>query len=403
MLRENGIAMDDGSAARLATDHFTVTTTTANAAKVYQHMEFVRQCLFPDMDVQLISTTETWAQYAIAGPNSRKLLQKIVDPAFDISNAGFPFMACGTIPICGGLRAQLFRISFSVELAFELAVPARYGDALMRKLTAEGAEFNITPYGTEALGVMRIAKGHAAGNELNGTTNTPNLGYNDRACTAKNGGERMGETPRLVSPMTKLTVTVEVVSAHFIDPEGRVCVHNLTAITALGGTVPRLETAGNLTLTENPDIALANLAARRGHVSACQQHLAALVNSAVPGPGKAVLHHPEAAFWIGPDQWMVGAPFARHEDLAAQLKTRLGDAALVTDQTVAWVCFDLRGDGIEDVMALLCALNVTAMQTGDASRTVIHHLGCFVIRRDPANWVRILGPRASAGSLHHAI
>lgn len=116
MLREDGIAMDDGTAARLSEDQFVVTTTTANAAKVYQHMEFVRQCLMPDADVQLISTTEAWAQYAVAGPNSRRLLQKIVDPDHDISNEAFPFMACANITVCGGLRARLFRISFSGEL-----------------------------------------------------------------------------------------------------------------------------------------------------------------------------------------------------------------------------------------------------------------------------------------------
>ncbi len=294
MLREDGIAMDDGTAARLAEDHFIVTTTTANAAKVYQHMEFLRQCLFPDMDVQLISTTEAWAQYAVAGPNSRKLLQKIVDPEFDISNDAFPFMGCGNITVCGGLRARLFRISFSGELAFEIAVPSRYGDALMRRLMTDGKEFNVTPYGTEALGVMRIEKGHAAGNELNGTTTALNLGMGrmvskakdsigsvlsereglnqddalkqigikplnpDDKITAgghlmaatgpvdaardqgyvtsagfspslshmiglgflKNGSERLGEKMRLVSPVTDLTVDVEIVSAHFVDPEG---------------------------------------------------------------------------------------------------------------------------------------------------------------------------------------
>ena len=174
MLREDGIAMDDGTAARLAEDHFVVTTTTANALPVYRHMEFVRQCLYPDMDVQLISTTEAWAQYAVAGPNSRKLLSKIVDQ--DMSNEAFPFMACANITICGGLRARLFRISFSGELAYEIAVPTAYGDALMRRIIEAGAEFDVTPYGTEALGVMRIEKGHAAGNELNGTTTALNLG-----------------------------------------------------------------------------------------------------------------------------------------------------------------------------------------------------------------------------------
>ncbi|WP_299686021.1 sarcosine oxidase subunit alpha family protein [uncultured Tateyamaria sp.] len=294
MLREDGIAMDDGTAARLAEDHFVVTTTTANAGKVYQHMEFVRQCLMPEADVQLISTTEAWAQYAVAGPNSRKLLQKIVDAEYDISNDAFPFMACGNITVCGGLRARLFRISFSGELAFEIAVPARYGDALMRKLMTEGEAFDVTPYGTEALGAMRIEKGHAAGNELNGTTTALNLGMGRMVSKTKDsigsklserpglntadalvqvglrpvdaadkitagghlmhadgpvdaahdqgyvtsaaysptlghmiglgflkdGANRHGETLRLVSPVTDLTVNVEIVSAHFVDPEG---------------------------------------------------------------------------------------------------------------------------------------------------------------------------------------
>ena len=174
MLREDGILMDDGTAARLADDHFVVTTTTANAVSVYRHMEFVRQCLCPEIDVQLISTTEAWAQYAVAGPNARKVLQKIVDQ--DISNAAFPFMACANITVCGGLRARLFRISFSGELAYEIAVPTMYGDASIRRIMEAGAEFDITPYGTEALGVLRIEKGHAAGNELNGTMTALNLG-----------------------------------------------------------------------------------------------------------------------------------------------------------------------------------------------------------------------------------
>ena len=176
MLREDGIVMDDGTTARLGETHFVMTTTTANAVSVFRHMEFARQCLWPDLDVQIISTTEAWAQFAVAGPNSRKVLELIVDSEFDISNEGFPFMACGEITVCGGLRARLFRISFSGELAYEIAVPTRYGDALIRRLMKVGEEFDITPYGTEALGVMRIEKGHAAGNELNGTTTALDLG-----------------------------------------------------------------------------------------------------------------------------------------------------------------------------------------------------------------------------------
>ena len=176
MLREDGIVMDDGTTARLGEQHYVMTTTTANAGPVYRHLEFCRQCLWPDLDVHLISTTDGWAQFAVAGPNSRKLLQKIVDPEYDISNEAFPFMGCAEITVCNGTPARLFRISFSGELAYEIAVPARYGDSIVRVLMAAGENFKVTPYGTEALGVMRIEKGHAAGNELTGTTTAMDLG-----------------------------------------------------------------------------------------------------------------------------------------------------------------------------------------------------------------------------------
>ena len=128
------------------------------------------------MDVHLISTTDGWAQFSVAGPNSRNLLRKIVDENHDISNQAFPYMACGEITACGGVPARLFRISFSGELAYEIAVPASYGRSMMAALMAAGEEYHAAPYGVEALGVMRIEKGHPAGNELNGQTTALNLG-----------------------------------------------------------------------------------------------------------------------------------------------------------------------------------------------------------------------------------
>ena len=176
MLREDGMVMDDGTTARLSENHFVMTTTTANAVNVYRHLQFCHQCLWPDLDVHMISVTEQFAQYAVAGPNSRKLLQKVIDSDCDISNEAFPYMGAGEITICGGIPARLFRISFSGELAYEIAVQTRYGDSLMRALMEAGKEFNVVPYGTEALGVMRIEKGHAAGPELNGQTSAYDLG-----------------------------------------------------------------------------------------------------------------------------------------------------------------------------------------------------------------------------------
>lgn len=184
MLREDGFAWDDGTCARLSDDHYVVTTTTAHAGTIFRHMEFCRQCLWPDLEVQLISTTDAWAQFSVAGPKARALLERVVD-GFDLSNEAFPFMACSELTICGGLRARLFRISFSGELAYEIAVPARYGDALMAKLVEVGADLGATPYGTEALGVLRIEKGHPAGNELNGQTTAQMLGLGKFVSTKK--------------------------------------------------------------------------------------------------------------------------------------------------------------------------------------------------------------------------
>ncbi|ARE41347.1 Sarcosine oxidase alpha subunit [Rhodovulum sp. P5] len=175
MLREDGFLYDDGTCARLADTHYVVTTTTANAGLVYRNMEFARQCLWPDLDVHLISTTDAWAQIAVAGPNARDLLARVVD-GFELSNDAFPFMACAELTVCGGLRARLFRISFSGELAYELAVPARYGHALMQRLMEGGADLGVTPYGTEALSVLRIEKGHCAGAEINGQTTAAMIG-----------------------------------------------------------------------------------------------------------------------------------------------------------------------------------------------------------------------------------
>jgi len=207
MLREDGLVMDDGTTARLDENHFIMTTTTVNAERVYRHLEFCHQCLWPDMDVQLISITDAWSQIAIAGPNSRQLISKIIDPQYDVSNENFPFMACKEVSICGGFKARLFRISFSGELAYEIAIPTQYTKSFMSYLMEIGKEENITPYGTEALSVMRIEKGHVAGAELNGTVSATNLNMGKMVSSIKDSigmvlskreGLNLIDGPRLV-------------------------------------------------------------------------------------------------------------------------------------------------------------------------------------------------------------
>ncbi|RWL57587.1 glycine cleavage T C-terminal barrel domain-containing protein, partial [Mesorhizobium sp.] len=210
MLREDGIVYDDGTTSRLAEDHYFLTTTTAKAGLVMQHLEFCRQVLFPELDVQLTSVSDQWAQFSIAGPKTRDLLKEIVDPAEDLSNEGFPFMGAREVKLRGDLKARLFRISFSGEMAFEISLPARYGEAMARNLMVAGKPFGVTPYGTEALGVMRIEKGHVAGPELNGTTTAGDLGLGKMMSTRKDFiGRVMAGREALTAPNRQVVVGIK--------------------------------------------------------------------------------------------------------------------------------------------------------------------------------------------------
>lgn len=177
--------------------------------------------------------------------------------------------------------------------------------------------------------------------------------------------------------------------------------HNLIPTTALGGTAPSRDIIGAVTIVENDELALASLAARRGHEAAVTAALAAKIGAA-PGPGHAHLSDPVSAIWTGPDQWLLMAPLASHENLAQQMQVLLQDTVSVTDQTGAWVCFDVSGAGTADLFERLCPVPIRQMTLGDARRTTLHQLGCFVLFVE-AQTVRVLGPRASAHSLHHAL
>jgi sarcosine oxidase subunit alpha len=193
--------LDDGTVSRFADDHFFVTTTTANAGRVFQHMQFCHQALWPELDVQLSSATDQWAQFSVAGPRARDTLVRIVDAPFDIGNEALPFMGVAELTVGGGITARLYRISFSGELAYEIGVPARYGDALARKLMEAGADFGVAPYGTEALSVMRIEKGHVAGNELDGRTTARDLGLGRMMSSKKDCiGRVLAGRPALLDP-----------------------------------------------------------------------------------------------------------------------------------------------------------------------------------------------------------
>ena len=181
MLREDGHVMDDGTTARLGEDHYVMTTTTAAAGQVMRHLEFVQQCIAPQMDVRFISVTEQWAQFAVAGPKSRDLLNGLLDAPID--DASMPYMSCGEVSI-GKVHGRLFRISFSGEHAYEVSVPSRYGDALFRELVKRAEAMEGGPYGMEALNVLRIEKGFITHAEIHGRTTAFDIGM-ERMISAK--------------------------------------------------------------------------------------------------------------------------------------------------------------------------------------------------------------------------
>lgn len=176
--------------------------------------------------------------------------------------------------------------------------------------------------------------------------------------------------------------------------------HDLAPLTALGATTLQHDTIGAITIAENPDVALASVAARRTQSGPCATALADWLGAPAPGVaenGGDTL----AAFWLGPDMWMLEAPFATHEAMAQDLAQRLEGRASVTEQTDAWVRFDLTGTGLDDMLARLTNLDLATLPARFARRTVIEHIGGYLLRRGAG--YSVYGPRSSAGSLHHAL
>ena len=205
MLREDGIIYDDGTVTRVADNRYMVTTTTGHAAGVLVHMERHAQVVWPDLDVKLLSVTEDWAAIAIAGPDSRRLLERVVE-GIDLSNDACPFMAYREGAV-GGQPVRLFRISFSGELAYELNIAADYGAALWNALMTAGKDLDVAPYGMEALGILRIEKGHITGGELNGRTTADDLGFGRMMSTRKRYiGDALKDRPALVGDARKQLV-----------------------------------------------------------------------------------------------------------------------------------------------------------------------------------------------------
>ncbi|MEZ5773877.1 MAG: sarcosine oxidase subunit alpha family protein [Hyphomicrobiaceae bacterium] len=217
MLREDGYVFDDGTTTRISEHHYFMTTTTAEAAKVMMHLEWLLQAAWPELKVHVTSVTDQWGGVAIAGPNARALLKDAI-PSIDFSNEAFPFMGYRTGTAEGGIPVRVHRISFSGELAYEVFCGAGHGSALCDLLFEKGKRHGLVLYGVEALGTLRIEKGHVAGGEIDGRTTLEDLGLEKMASKAKPYiGSVLRQRPDMTSPARQRFVGLKAV-----DPNTRI-------------------------------------------------------------------------------------------------------------------------------------------------------------------------------------
>ncbi len=219
MLREDGRVFDDGVVMRLGENHFYLTTTTAHQHAAMEHMEYLLQTVWPELEVYATDVTEHWFAAALAGPGSRALLGEAA-PGLDLSDDAFPMMAVHAAAVAD-LPALVFRMSYSGELSYEVAVPADCGLALWTRLLTAGREHGLTPYGTEAMGVMRIEKGHVTHAEADGRTTPDDLGLGRMVrADARSVGVRSLDLPALRRKGRQQLVGLSVIDAQARIPPG---------------------------------------------------------------------------------------------------------------------------------------------------------------------------------------
>jgi sarcosine oxidase subunit alpha len=241
MLRADGHVLDDGTTARLGENHYLMTTTTAAAGLVMRHLDFVQQAYCGDWDVRFVSVTENWAQFAVAGPRARALLASLV-------SVDLPFMGCSRVEF-GGVGARVFRISFSGEEGYEIAVPSRYGEALFRDLVARAETLGGGPYGMEALNVLRIEKGFITHAEIDGRTTAFDIGLAGmisarKDCIGKAAAGRSGLTGAARLQMVGLRPVMQAAitaGAHLFTPGDEVRRENDQGYVTSVGYSPMME------------------------------------------------------------------------------------------------------------------------------------------------------------------
>ena len=239
MCTPDGMIFDDGVTLRLDDDRYFMTTTTGGAAKVLDWLEEWLQTEWQELDVTCTSVTEQWTTIAVVGPKSRAVLAKMA-PELDLSNEEFKFMAFRETVLASGVPARICRISFSGELAYEINVPAWYGLSTWEDVTEAGAEFNITPYGTETMHVLRAEKGYPiVGQDTDGTVTPADAGMDWVVSKVKDFiGKRSYQRADAVREDRKHMVSVLPVDGTIRLPEGTQLVENGIAVNPAYGPVP---------------------------------------------------------------------------------------------------------------------------------------------------------------------
>jgi sarcosine oxidase subunit alpha len=268
LLREDGFVYDDGVVARMSEDRFHVTTTTGGAPRVLAMMEDYLQTEWPDLSVWLTSTTEQWAVIAVQGPDARRVLERLVD--LDISATTLPHMSVATGRICG-VPMRLFRVSFTGELGFEINVPADFGPAVWEAVSEAGAPYSLTPYGTEAMHVLRAEKGYVIiGQDTDGTVTPEDVGLGWAIGKNKPDfvGKRSLQRPAMLSPDRLQLVGLLTSDPQRVLAEGAQVMAD-PGVPATAATAPRPlghVTSSYYSAVLNRSIALARVAGGRGRM-----------------------------------------------------------------------------------------------------------------------------------------
>jgi sarcosine oxidase subunit alpha len=229
MCREDGMVFDDGVTTRLGEDHYYMTTTTGGAARVLDWLEEWLQTEWPELRVYCTSVTEDWATITLSGPKSAAVMAAL-QPGFPPDPAEFPFMSLRSGQIAG-IPARVFRVSYTGELSYEINVPARQGRALWEAAVAAGRTYGITPYGTEAMHVLRAEMGFiVVGQETDGTVTPDDLGMKSLVSTRKDFiGRRSLRRLAMLDPERRQLVGLLPKDPEAVLPEGAQLVDKVLA------------------------------------------------------------------------------------------------------------------------------------------------------------------------------